>query len=48
MDDDTVPHPIATHRRQELIEKSTEIILDAEDKESLCDRMARLFEGVEV
>ena len=44
MDDDTVPHPIAAHRRQELTEKATEIILMAEEKESLCDRIARLFE----
>ncbi len=44
---DTVPHPIATHRRQELTEKATEIILVAEEKESLCDRIARLFEWVE-
>lgn len=47
MDDDTVPHPIAAHRRQELTEKATEIILMAEEKESLCDRIARLFEWVE-
>lgn len=47
MDDDTIPHPIATHRRQELVEKATEIILVAEDHESLCDRINRLFDGVE-
>ena len=47
MDDDTIPHPIATHRRQELIEQATEIILEAEDHESLCDRINRLFQDVE-
>jgi hypothetical protein len=47
MDDDTIPHPITTHRRQELIEKATDIILVAEDHESLCDRINRLFDGVE-
>lgn len=47
MDDDTIPHPIATHRRQELVEKATEIILVAEDRESLCDRMNELFQDVE-
>jgi len=47
MDDDTIPHPIAAHRRQELIEKATEIILVAESHESLCDRMNELFQDVE-
>lgn len=47
MNDDTIPHPIATLRRQELTEKATEIILQAEEIETLCDRLARLFQDVE-
>lgn len=47
MDDDTIPHPIATHRRQELIAKATEIILVAEEKETMCDRLQAYFEDFE-
>lgn len=47
MDDDTVPHPIAAHRRQELIERSTEIILTAENRESMCDRLQAYFQDFE-
>lgn len=47
MDDDTVPHPIATHRRKELTEKATEIILTAEDRVSMCDRLQAYFQDFE-
>lgn len=46
-EDDTIPHPIATHRRQELTEKATEIILGAESRETLCERMQAYFEHFE-
>lgn len=46
-EDDTVPHPIATHRRQELTEKATEIILVADDKETMCERLQAYFQDFE-
>jgi hypothetical protein len=47
-EDDTIPHEILAHRRQELIEKATNDIIKSEEKESICDRRARLMQDVEV
>lgn len=45
--DDTIPHAVLAHQKQVAVEKATEQIIRAEQKEPLCDRIASLFDGVE-
>lgn len=47
MDDDTVSHAILAHQRRERIEKATEIILEAETKETMCERMQAYYQDFE-
>lgn len=42
MDDDTVPHAILAHRRQELVEKATAQILKAERPSMDDDEMRQI------
>lgn len=47
MNDDTVPHAILAHQKQLAVEKATNALIAAEEKESICDRRSRLFQDVE-
>ncbi len=47
MDDDTVPHAILAHQRQLAVEKAMNILLAAEEQETICERRSRLFQDVE-
>jgi len=46
-EDDTVPHAILAHQRRELIAKATAIIVEAETKETLCERMQAYYQDFE-
>lgn len=46
-EDDTIPHAILAHQRQVVVEKATNVIIQAEEQDSYVDRRNELYRDIE-